>query len=102
VIKIFEQTKERLADFAEHGEHSMKLLPGRAQNVLFNVGLDTYEKVRDAVESGRLWWNDAGIGSIVWEKHGLRNGGWKSWIAIQDWLGMRRTVRREIPPRNPL
>lgn len=99
IRQIYRQAKERLSDYDANGKDAMSLLPGLARTVLGYVDLSTKERVREAVESGRLWWDDSKEGRLKWGNRPLRNGGWKTWISIQDWLGIPRTVRRVIIPR---
>ena len=99
IRQIYRQAKERLSDYDANGKDAMSLLPGLARTVLGYVDLSTKERVREAVESGRLWWDDSKEGRLKWGNRPLRNGGWKTWISIQDWLGIPRTVRRVIIPK---
>jgi DNA-binding CsgD family transcriptional regulator len=102
IRQICRGAKERLEDHDANGNDAMSILPKLARTVLGYVDIFTKEQVREAVESGRLWWDDSGAGKLKWGKSHLRNGGWKTWISIQDWLGIPRTVRKvrskTLPP----
>ena len=79
--------RERLLDFAKHGQAALTLLPGRARNFLELLDLTSREDVRAAIDAGELIWDEERK-RLRCRKFTPRLCGWSVWQVLCEWLGM--------------
>jgi len=81
--------RERLRDFAEHGQAALTLLPVRARKLLESYELTSREDLRAAMDAGELNWDED------WKRlrHGstiIHHYGWSVWQVLCEWVGLPR------------
>ena len=97
--------RARLAAHEERGPNGFSLLPGRAVSFLNNNELGSREEVREAIESGRIYWGKPDQGKwggegLCVDGHGTRNAGWETWVILCEWTGQAKPTppKKETPP----
>ena len=95
VQQIHARAKQILEDYAQNGRDALSLLPARIRSALVNwAGVESGEQLRRAIDTRELRWNEDQK-QITYKRSTLRNLGWESWLALQDWMSNKRGRRRK-------
>jgi len=84
--QIHAAARTKLKDFEKHGEDALSLLPGRVRRLVVDHKINSRARVRAAIESGRLSWNE-GFGGIIWDGVMLPQVSRKTWAVLYEWAG---------------
>jgi hypothetical protein len=95
VQQIYAGVRARRKDFAAKGKDSLLLLPGHARTVLGWLEITTRAQAREAIESGRLKWDNRWR-RFTRDGQGLRQAGWKTWVVIHEWAGLPRPEPQKL------
>lgn len=87
--QVYRDAREHLKDYATSGADALSLLPGRARKFLELFSLTTRAAVREAVESGKLQWNEDRK-RLIFDGSSPRNYGWGVWVVVSEWAGLPR------------
>lgn len=79
----------RLKDYAKNGPDALSLLHGSARKFLEHCGLTTRAEVREAIEDGKLQWNEDRK-ALMFRGVSPRNYGWRVWVVVCEWAGLPR------------
>ena len=89
VKQVYLDAQARLKDYAKNGPDALSLLPGRARQFLELFSLPTRAAVREAIEAGKLKWNEDKKALMFGESY-PRNYGWGVWVVLCEWAGLPR------------
>ena len=85
VHQIYATAKAIRADYARHGVDSLLLLPAPARHGLENLNLASRVKLKAAMKSGELRWDEKWK-HIRHKGRAVRLIGWESWLALEEWV----------------
>ncbi len=98
VGEIERAARRKLEEHEENLQNGMVHLPARVRNILSDQGFTTRWEILDAVQSGRLYYDERAHsewGRTLAERKQsginvakLRNAGRKTWMILMEWLGL--------------